>query len=126
MLRLSNEVDLDSLTQSTRCLVSSFSDELLPYAADLAQALNQSYMRLMSEIADTRQRLGDDDDDSSEEKVLVAMNILKTLQQLVVGLEGNPAVLMQLEAASIPLIEYTLKQEIVGMFFMRQLHRPGY
>ncbi|KAH9819914.1 armadillo-type protein [Melampsora americana] len=113
MLRLSNEVDLDSLTQATRCLVSGFSDELLPYAADLAQALHQSYMRLMSEIADTRQRLGDEDDDSSEEKVLVAMNILKTLQQLVVGLEGNPTVLMQVEAASIPLIEYTLKQELV-------------
>ncbi|KAG0144277.1 hypothetical protein CROQUDRAFT_95287 [Cronartium quercuum f. sp. fusiforme G11] len=116
MLRLSNEVDLDSLTQSTRCLVSAFSDELLPYAADLARALQQSYMRLMSEIADTRQRLGDEDDDSSEEKVLVAMNILKTLQQLVVGLEGNPAVLVQVEAASIPLIEYTLKQELVEIY----------
>lgn len=116
LLALSNEVDLDSLTQATRNLVSKFSDELLPFAADMAQALHQSYMRLMSEIADTRQRLGVDDDDSSEEKVLVAMNILKTLQQLVVGLEGNVNVLCEVEAACIPLIRYTLKEEIVEIF----------
>ncbi|KAH9472909.1 hypothetical protein Pst134EA_003508 [Puccinia striiformis f. sp. tritici] len=116
LLALSNEVDLDSLTQATRSLVSKFSDELLPFAADMAQALHQSYMRLMSEIADARRRLGDEDDDSSEEKVLVAMNILKTLQQLVVGLEGNLNVLYQVEAASIPLIKYTLKEEIVEIY----------
>jgi len=116
LLALSNEVDLDSLTQATRSLVSKFSDELLPFAADMAQALHQSYMRLMSEIADARRRLGDEDDDSSEEKVLVAMNILKTLQQLVVGLEGNVNVLYQVEAASIPLIKYTLKEEIVEIY----------
>ncbi|KAA1100440.1 hypothetical protein PGTUg99_028822 [Puccinia graminis f. sp. tritici] len=96
--------------------VSKFSDELLPFAADMSQALHQSYMRLMSEIADARRRLGDEDDDSSEEKVLVAMNILKTLQQLVVGLEGNVNVLYQVEAASIPLIKYTLKEEIVEIY----------
>ncbi|OAV95089.1 hypothetical protein PTTG_03903 [Puccinia triticina 1-1 BBBD Race 1] len=116
LLALSNEVDLDSLTQATRSLVSKFSDELLPFAADMAQALHQSYMRLMSEIAEARRQSGDEDDDSSEEKVLVAMNILKTLQQLVVGLEGNPNVLYQVEAASIPLIKYTLKEEIVEIY----------
>ncbi|PLW19345.1 hypothetical protein PCANC_09135 [Puccinia coronata f. sp. avenae] len=116
LLTLSNEVDLDSLTQATRSLVSKFSDELLPFAADMAQALHQSYMRLMSEIADARRRSGDEDDDSSEEKVLVAMNILKTLQQLVVGLEGNVNVLYQVEAASIPLIKYTLEEDIVEIY----------
>ncbi|MBW0504093.1 hypothetical protein O181_043808 [Austropuccinia psidii MF-1] len=115
-LRLSNEVDLDSLTQSARRLVSSFSNELLPFAADMAQALHQSYMRLMSEITDTRKRLGNEDDESSEEKVLVAMNILKTLQQLVVGLEGDRLVLFQVEASSLPLIKYTFKEEIVEIY----------
>ncbi|KAI7958392.1 hypothetical protein MJO29_006609 [Puccinia striiformis f. sp. tritici] len=114
LLALSNKVDLDSLTQATQSLVSKFSDELLPFAADMAQALHQSYMRLMSEIADARRLL--EDDDSSKEKVLVAMNILKITQQLVVGSEGNLGVLYQVEAASIPLIKYTLKEEIVEIY----------
>ncbi|KAH9456585.1 hypothetical protein Pst134EB_012785 [Puccinia striiformis f. sp. tritici] len=114
LLALSNKVDLDSLTQATQSLVSKFSDELLPFAADMAQALHQSYMRLMSEIADARRLL--EDDDSRKEKVLVAMNILKITQQLVVGSEGNLGVLYQVEAASIPLIKYTLKEEIVEIY----------
>ncbi|KAI8444049.1 armadillo-type protein [Phakopsora pachyrhizi] len=119
-LRICNEIDLDNLTHSVRKLISKFSNELLPYSEDLALALNQSFIRLMSEITDLRERLGDSNDEEEEEsideKVFVAMSILQTLQQLVVGLEGKAEVLNKVQQSSLPLIVYTLKEGIIEIY----------
>lgn len=39
LLKLSNEVDLDALTNTTRALVSEFQDDVAPFAVELTQSL---------------------------------------------------------------------------------------
>lgn len=39
LLKLSSEVDLDALTNTTRSLVAEFSEEVVPFALELSQSL---------------------------------------------------------------------------------------
>jgi hypothetical protein len=39
LLKLSSEVDLDALTNTTRTMVSEFSEEVVPFAVELSQSL---------------------------------------------------------------------------------------
>ena len=39
MLKLSSEVDLDALTNTTRSMVAEFSEEVVPFALELSQSL---------------------------------------------------------------------------------------
>lgn len=39
LLKLSSEVDLDALTNTTRSMVAEFSEEVVPFALELSQSL---------------------------------------------------------------------------------------
>lgn len=114
LLKLSNEVDLDNLTNVTRVLVSHFSDELLPFAHDLMQSLQLSYMRILNDVAEARRAESAEADDDGDEKLLAAVNILKTMQQILLGLENNGESLKQVEGAAISAVGVTLRDEHTG------------
>lgn len=42
LLKLSSEVDLDALTNTTRTMVGEFSEEVVPFAVELSQSLVRS------------------------------------------------------------------------------------
>ncbi|KAM0788606.1 hypothetical protein ACM66B_001727 [Microbotryomycetes sp. NB124-2] len=116
LLKLSNEVDLDALTNTTRSLVSEFQDEVTPFAAELTQSLTESFSRLVRESLEARER--DPDYDSlnfDDEKMLVQMNILKTVEQLTSSLEGTD-LLDKVEATIVPALEVVVRNHMVELY----------
>jgi len=49
LLKLSDETDLDVLTQAKEKIVANFSEELLPFAVEITQHMANSFMRLVRE-----------------------------------------------------------------------------
>ncbi|KAK4053547.1 Nonsense-mediated mRNA decay protein 5 [Microbotryomycetes sp. JL201] len=104
LLKLSNEVDLDALTNTTRSLVSEFQDE------------TESFSRLVRESLEARER--DPEFESlnfDDEKMLVQMNILKTIEQLTSSLEGTE-LLDKVEATIAPALEVVIRNHMVELY----------
>ncbi|KDE03158.1 hypothetical protein MVLG_06352 [Microbotryum lychnidis-dioicae p1A1 Lamole] len=117
LLKLSNEVDLDALTNTTRALVGEFQFEVTPFAVELTQSLTSSYTRLIHESIEARARSNPDDESLlyGDEKTLVQMNLLKTIEQLTVSLEGTP-MLDQIEAIVAPALQITIENECIDLY----------
>jgi len=124
---------LDALTNTTRSLVSEFQDEVAPFAVELTQSLvrpsyaasppcspiadtrrsqTDSFSRLIRESLEARERTGDNLD-YDDEKMLVQMNILKTIDQLTSSLDGTELI-AKVEAIIAPALEVTLRNNLVG------------
>lgn len=67
----------------------------------------------MQESLEARDRESDGVADYDDEKVLVQMNILKTIDQLVSSLEGTE-LLPQVEAIIGPALDVTIRNNLVG------------
>ncbi|GAA5932308.1 uncharacterized protein JCM15063_001186 [Sporobolomyces koalae] len=117
LLKLSSEVDLDALTNTTRTMVSEFSEEVVPFAVELSQSLAESYRRLLQETIEAR-----DKDPSGgldvydDEKTMVMMNVLKTIEQLVSSVRDKKDLVAQIEAMVAPLLEATIRQNVIELF----------
>ncbi|GAA5946962.1 hypothetical protein JCM3765_002093 [Sporobolomyces pararoseus] len=117
LLKLSSEVDLDALTNTTRTMVSEFSEEVVPFAVELSQSLAESYRRLLQETIEAR-----DKDPSGgldvydDEKTMVMMNVLKTIEQLVSSVRDKKDLVAQIETMIVPLLEATIRQNVIELF----------
>ncbi|SCV67913.1 BQ2448_5524 [Microbotryum intermedium] len=117
LLKLSNEVDLDALTNTTRSIVGEFQVEVMPFAVELTQSLTGSYTRLIHESLEQRARQNPDDESLlyGDEKTLVQMNLLKTIEQLTISLEGTP-MLDQIEAIVAPALQITIENDCIDLY----------
>jgi len=114
LLKLSSEVDLDAITNTTRSMVGEFQEEVLPFAAELTTSLVGSYQRLLQETLEAREKEENGGEpDYDDEKTLVKMNLLKTLDQLVSGVQERPDLLAELEAVIAPILEATLRHNVI-------------
>lgn len=142
LLKLSDETDLDVLTQTKEKIVEHFSEELLPFAVELTEQMRNSYMRLVQENLEAAERDPDgvqelDLSKNEEDKrkhdltclaarrlliisvsvsVFAAMGCLSTIYQIVSAVEEKPHMLEQLEAVLLPMIGFTIEKECVGEF----------
>ncbi|KAH8924886.1 ARM repeat-containing protein [Atractiella rhizophila] len=121
LLNLSDQLDIDALTQTSRSLVSQFSEQIHPFAVQLSQQTAASYLRIMHEQMEVRNRVGreryeEDFDPSGEEKTLVAMSLLKTMEQLVLAMEQRPDLLPALEDAIVPCISFTIVNDFYELY----------
>lgn len=118
LLKMTNEVELDALTNTTRSLVAEFAEEVVPFAVELSEQLMATYARLIRETLEARTREAEAgtlyDELGGEEKTLVCMNILKTIDQLVGSLEKSPASLAKVEAIVLPGLEATIRHNLLG------------
>lgn len=136
LLKLSTEVDLDTLTNTTRSMVTEFSEEVVPFAVELAQSLVrhcpfspyrtmltapspqvESYRRLIQETLESREKSGDAFDYGEDEKTLVMMNVLKTIEQLISSVREKKELVAEMEKAVVPLLEVTIRNSVVGAPF---------
>ncbi|KAM0754334.1 ARM repeat-containing protein [Meredithblackwellia eburnea MCA 4105] len=119
LLKLSNEVDLDALTNTTRTLCSEFAEEVTPFAVELSQSLLASYSRVIRESLDAREKADQEDEYEGtfdDEKTLVCMNILKTVESLVSSLAKNPVSLARVEELIAPALLYTVQNNLVELY----------
>ncbi|GAA5829387.1 hypothetical protein JCM11251_005030 [Rhodosporidiobolus azoricus] len=116
LLKLATEVDLDNLTNTTRSMVTEFSEEVVPFAVELTQSLVSSYSRLLQETLDSRQKDPSGVDVYDDEKTLVMMNNLKTIEQLVASVREKKDFVAEIEKAVVPLLEATISNGVVELF----------
>ncbi|GAA5868463.1 hypothetical protein JCM1840_007004 [Sporobolomyces johnsonii] len=117
LLKLSSEVDLDALTNTTRSMVTEFSEEVVPFAVELSQSLAESYRRLLQETLEAREKDPNGGlDVYDDEKTLVMMNVLKTIEQLVSSVRQKKDLVAQIEAMIAPLMEATIRNSVVELF----------
>ncbi|KAK4050929.1 Nonsense-mediated mRNA decay protein 5 [Microbotryomycetes sp. JL221] len=120
LLKMSNEVDLDALTNTTRSLVGEFQQEVTPFAVELTQSLTESFNRLVQESLEQRQKTLNQPNEEEEinfddEKMLVQMNLLKTIEQLICSLEGTE-LLDKVELSIVPALEIVIRNQMVELY----------
>ncbi|TIB90206.1 ARM repeat-containing protein [Wallemia mellicola] len=120
LLKLSDEIDLDTLSQTMERIVDDFGDELVPFAVDVSRHLGETYMRIMSEQLNLREAgpQGEIDQyvDAGEDKVMAAMGAMKTLQQLVRSLENSQSILREISSISTHLVVFTIQNEFIELY----------
>ncbi|KAI8358296.1 armadillo-type protein [Mortierella sp. GBAus27b] len=110
LLTVTNQIDLDTLTEVMDDFVEVFAQDLAPFAVTLCEQLRDTFLRICMDLT----KEGDDADDS--EKTMAAIGVLKTISTLILSLESTPEVLSQLEAALLPVITFPLQNAIMELF----------
>ncbi|ORX55180.1 ARM repeat-containing protein [Hesseltinella vesiculosa] len=130
LLNLSNEIDVDIISSVMENFVENFAQQLTPFAVQLCSQLRDMFLRVMDEIAtNTSKQRADttpeeeeldptfgNDADVLSEKMKSAMGVLKTIGTLILSLESSPDVLQQLETALLPVITYTLQNNVMDLY----------
>lgn len=114
LLNLTNEIDMDTLTHVMEQLVSDFSEEITPFAVQLATQLRDTFLRIMG---DPQAEVAEDvEAEEFESKTMAAMGILKTLSSLVMAVEASKAILAELEVTITPAIIYVLENGVLDLY----------
>jgi hypothetical protein len=120
LLHLTNEIDIDILTNVMEEFVEAFAEHLTPFAVQLCAQLRDTFMRIMEEVTQANQLKSDDPNQEEmeeiSEKTMAAMGVLKTIGTLVLSLESTPEILQQLELIVLPVITYTLQNCVMDLY----------
>ncbi|KAK3816011.1 MAG: armadillo-type protein [Benniella sp.] len=112
LLTVTNQIDLDTLTEVMDDLVEVFAQDLAPFAVQLCEQLRDTFLRICGDMGPNGQEDTSDDTD----KTMAAMGVLKTISTLILSLESTPDVLSQLEVALLPVVTFTLQNAIMDLF----------
>lgn len=122
LLALTNEVDLDTLSEVMDSLVEQFDQEIRPFAVQLSQQLRDSYLRLVHEQITGRGKnasQGDEDEavlDLADEKVMAALGVLKTLTTIICSLESSSDIIQAMDSAVAPIVILTLENQMAEFY----------
>ncbi|KAI9095931.1 armadillo-type protein [Phlyctochytrium arcticum] len=114
MMNLTNELDMESLTQILESLVADFSEELEPFAVQLAQQLCDTFLRLIHEVNNDQEEFALDD--ALEEKTAASQGVLRTLCTLVLAMESSLQITANLEVVVAPAVKYVLQHNILDLY----------
>ncbi|KAI9830444.1 MAG: hypothetical protein M1819_005696 [Sarea resinae] len=118
LLKLANEVDVDSLSNVMEDFVEVFAAELTPFAVALSEQLRDTYLRIVRELIDRNTQKEDDDGygEFLDDKSITALGVLQTIGTLILTLESSPDVLLHLETILMPVIKVTLENKLYDLY----------
>ena len=119
LLKLANEVDVDSLANVMEDFVEEFATELTPFAVALSEQLRDTYLRIVRELLERQDNSKDDDEPYGElldDKSITALGVLQTIGTLILTLEATPDVLMHLETIVMPVVSITLENKLYDLY----------
>ena len=118
LLKLANEVDVDSLANVMEDFVEVFSTELTPFAVALCEQLRDTYLRIIRELLERQSGREDEDGfgDFMDDKSITALGVLQTIGTLILTLESTPDVLLHLETILMPVIAVTLENKLYDLY----------
>jgi hypothetical protein len=117
LLKLANEIDVDNLANVMEEFVEVFATELTPFAVALTEQLRDTYLRLVREVIDRENGVGEADGiDYLDDKSITALGVLQTMGTLMLTLESTPDVLLHLETIIMPVIEITLDNGLYDLY----------
>lgn len=122
-LKLTNEIDLDTVASAMERLVELYPDQIMPFASQLVQQLVLSSIRILEEIKDI-------DEMESSDKVLTVMGMMSTLSTIVTSMpeagdsdeeDLNAALAfkalgVEIEAHCTPLLGYILNNNVIDLY----------
>ena len=113
LLNLTNEIDMDTLSQVMETIAETYPNELVPFAIQLGTQLTASFLRIVEDL--------DMDDEEVEinsqvDKTMNAIGIMKTISTLVISLNESSSLLLgELEVVVSPVITTVLEKNLVGI-----------
>ncbi|KAF9433333.1 hypothetical protein BGZ76_009597 [Entomortierella beljakovae] len=110
LLVMTNQIDVDTLASVMDDFVEVFAQDLAPFAVQLCEQLRDTYLRICADMA------GADHSEDSPDKTMAALGVLKTMGTLILSLESTPEVLNQLEIALLPVITFTLQNNLLDLY----------
>ncbi|KAF9190108.1 hypothetical protein BGZ50_000457 [Haplosporangium sp. Z 11] len=119
LLTITNQIDVDTLSDTMDEFVEVFAQDLAPFAVQLCEQLRDTFLRICADMgpnADGVEKISDNAIDEASDKTMAAMGVLKTMGTLILSLESTPEVLNQLELALLPVITFTLQNSIIDLF----------
>ncbi|TPX46848.1 hypothetical protein SeMB42_g02690 [Synchytrium endobioticum] len=114
LLHLTNEIDMDTLTEVMETLVQEFATELTPFAVQLTVQLRDTFLRIIGEVYNNTDE--PEMDDSDVDKTMAAMGVLKTMSSLVLAVESSQEIMAELELTCIPVIQYVLEKNVIDLY----------
>ena len=118
LLKLANEVDVDSLASVMEDFVEEFAQELTPFAVALSEQLRDTYLRIVRELLDRNVTKDEDETygDYLDDKSITALGVLQTIGTLILTLESTPDVLLHLETILMPVVTITLENKLFDLY----------
>ncbi|KAG0296044.1 hypothetical protein BGZ96_010335 [Linnemannia gamsii] len=119
LLAMTNQIDVDTLSEVMDEFVEVFAQDLAPFAVQLCEQLRDTFLRICADMGPNAEGIEDISDraiDEASDKTMAAMGVLKTMGTLILSLESTPEVLNQLEIALLPVITFTLQNAIIDLF----------
>ncbi|KAK9477553.1 armadillo-type protein [Lipomyces japonicus] len=120
LMSLSKQIDMDSLIGVMEEFVDVFSQQLAPFAVQLAEELRDQFLRLLGEMIEKSNTEADNIDSVDfgdyDEKSITATGILTTLSTLLLSLDHSPEIVAQIEHAILPVISAVLEHEQTEMY----------
>ncbi|KAF9202388.1 hypothetical protein BGZ49_007438 [Haplosporangium sp. Z 27] len=119
LLVITNQIDVDTLSEVMDDFVEVFAQDLAPFAVQLCEQLRDTFLRICADMGPNSDGLDDISDralDEASDKTMAAMGVLKTMGTLILSLESTPEVLNQLEITLLPVITFTLQNSILDLF----------
>lgn len=113
LLDLANKIDIDAIAGVIEEFVEVFSEQLSPFAVDLARKMCEQLMRLLTELAEQHHADFDSEAyDASEDKTMTALGVLTTISTLLLALDNASVVVLELELILEPVIRLVLVERM--------------
>lgn len=118
ILSLAGEIELDSLSYVLEDIVTQFSEEMAPWAAQLCMRLRETLMRSIENY--DPEALNEDGevpgmfDDT--DKMMAVLGMLGTLTSLVDSMAGKQETMAQLEAILLPMLHTILSRRLLDVY----------
>ena len=122
LLKLANEVDVDSLSNVMEEFEEVFSEQLTPFAVALSEQLRDTYLRIIRELLERNESKAVTNGEEPEygeyldDKSIAALGVLQTIGTLILTLEASPDVLLHLETILMPVITITLENKLYDLY----------
>ncbi|CAO1626737.1 unnamed protein product [Sympodiomycopsis kandeliae] len=121
LLKLSDELELDLLTEAKSKVVDRFSEELMPFSVELVEQMKNSYIRLVDAVLSQGEIAADGTheynlNEGEGDKMFAALSSLQTIYSVLTSCEGKPEILAQLEHSVLPLVAYTIEKEAIELY----------
>ncbi|KAK7203628.1 putative nonsense-mediated mRNA decay protein [Myxozyma melibiosi] len=120
LMELTKKIDMDPLIGVMEDFVDMFSEQLAPFAVELAEQLRDQFLRILSEIIE-KQNVDPDQYEEADlsdfdEKIMAALGIINTLGTLLLSLDNSPELVIQIEHAITPVVSAVLESKEMDMY----------
>ena len=116
-LDLTNQVEIEALSALVEKLVTMFSQDLAPYAAQLCQQLAGTFTRMLEGIQPTENDDGKQTlEFDSTDKMMSAIGLIRALTTLVDAMSANTQIILSLVPILTPLVLIIWKNRVVDVY----------